>query len=394
MNTKTRHALLIFTMFLFSLFLLPGSRAEAASVKIRLNKSSVTLYTNGTKTVKLKATVTGSKGKVTWSSSDKKVATVSSSGKVTAKKTGTAIITAKAGTKTAKCKVTVKKCPVKIRLNKSSATLYTNGTKTVKLKATVTGSKGKVTWSSSNKKVATVSSSGKVTAKKAGTATISAKVGGKTAKCKITVKNQIPARKLKIAVAYSASGDADSAKAALQYAGASVDIVQDCKVKDYDGLVIPGGVDIDPARYKAKNKGSVGINKNLDRLQFALIDKFVKAGKPVFGICRGLQLINVYFGGTLKQDIANHRGLYHATTIVKNSRLGKLYGSSLQVISYHHQAADKIGNGLKVTQRASDNNVEGLEHKTLPVMGVQWHPECMGSTGQIVLKEFLMICQQ
>ncbi len=312
MQAKIRHSILVFIAFLFSLFLLLGYRAEAASVKIKLNKSSVTLYTNGTKTVKLKAAVTGSKGKVKWRSS--------------------------------------------------------------------------------NKKVATVSSSGKVTAKKAGKTTITAKFGGKTSKCKITVKD--PAKKLKIAVAYSASGDANAARVALQRAGAVVDIVWNCDVKDYDGLVIPGGTDIDPARYKTKNMGSVGINRSLDSLQFALMKKFVKAEKPVFGICRGLQLINVYFGGTLKQNIPHHRGLYHATTIVKKSRLEKLYGHSLRVISYHHQAADKIGAGLKVTQRASDKNVEGLEHETLPVLGVQWHPEYMGSTGQIVLKDFLKTCKR
>lgn len=109
MRIKLKRSILISIMFLFMLLLLPGYRAEAASVKVKLNKTAITLYTKGTKTTKLKATVTGSKKKVKWSISNKKVATVNSSGKVTAKKAGTATITAKVAGKSAKCKVTVKK---------------------------------------------------------------------------------------------------------------------------------------------------------------------------------------------------------------------------------------------------------------------------------------------
>ena len=111
MRTKFKYSIFISIMFLFSLLLLPGYQAEAASAKIKLNKTSVTLYTKGEKTVKLKAVVTGSSKKVKWSSSNKKVATVSASGKVTAKKAGKAVITAKVGKSTAKCQVTVKDSP-------------------------------------------------------------------------------------------------------------------------------------------------------------------------------------------------------------------------------------------------------------------------------------------
>lgn len=111
MRTKFKHFIFISIMFLFSLLLLPGYQAEAASAKIKLDKTSVILYTKGEKTVKLKATVTGSSKKVKWSSGNKKVATVSASGKVTAKKAGKTVITAKIGKSTAKCKVTVKRPP-------------------------------------------------------------------------------------------------------------------------------------------------------------------------------------------------------------------------------------------------------------------------------------------
>ena len=187
MNRKSKHPALVSGIVLLFLLLLAVFPAQAASVKIKLNKTSATLYTSGAKTVRLKASVKGSRKKVSWSSSNKKVATVSASGKVTAKKAGKATITAKIGKTAAKCKVTVK-TPVKINLNKTSATIYTKGTKTVQLKASVKGSKKKVSWSSSNKKVATVSASGKVTAKKAGKVTITAKIGNTTVKCKVTVK--------------------------------------------------------------------------------------------------------------------------------------------------------------------------------------------------------------
>lgn len=152
---------------------------------ISLNKTKAILYTSGTKTVQLKATVTGKSKKVTWSSSNKKIATVSSKGKVTAKKAGTAVITAKANGKTAKCTVTVIKPSIK--LNQKKATIYTTGMTTLQLKPTIKGASSKVKWSSGNKKIATVNANGKVTAKKAGKVTITAKANGKTAKCKVTV---------------------------------------------------------------------------------------------------------------------------------------------------------------------------------------------------------------
>ncbi len=160
---------------------------------IKLNQSRAILYTTGSKTLKLKATVVGDSKKVTWKSSDTGVAAVDSKGKVTAKKAGTAKITATANGKSAACKVTVKKPAIKLS---SKKTLYLAGKKTVYLNARVTGPSYKVKWKSSNTKVATVNSSGKVTARKTGTATISATANGVTAKCKITVKKLVNWRSL------------------------------------------------------------------------------------------------------------------------------------------------------------------------------------------------------
>lgn len=165
--------------------------------KIKLSRTSVTLYEG--QTTKLTAKVTGTKKKPSWKSSNSSVASIKN-GKITARKTGTATVTAKIGTVSASCKVTVKK-PT-ITLNRASASLLKN--KTLTLKATVKGKSQKVTWSTSNKKIAAVNQKGKVTAKKAGTVTITAKANGVTAKCKITVKEKTVER-VRLNTSYSAS---------------------------------------------------------------------------------------------------------------------------------------------------------------------------------------------
>lgn len=153
---------------------IPTVNVEAAS-KVKINKTSTTIYVGKTETLK----ISGTSKKVKWTTSNKSVATVSSKGKVTAKKAGTATITTKVSGKSYKCKVTVKNPS----LNKSKATLEEGKTITLKL----TGATAKK-YTSSNKNVATVSSKGKITAKKAGTATITCTGNNKkTYKCKITV---------------------------------------------------------------------------------------------------------------------------------------------------------------------------------------------------------------
>lgn len=150
----------------------------------------------------------------------------------------------------------------------------------------------------------------------------------------------------------------------------------------YDGLLICGGGDIDPARFGQQNNGSNRIDLKRDECEFALIDAYVKANKPVLGICRGCQVINVYFGGTLIQhlpDFEQHRqegDAIHGAIAEGDSVIKELYGESFKVNSMHHQALDVIGEGLRVTHRADfDGVVEGVEHTSLSVMGVQWHPE-------------------
>lgn len=150
-----------------------------------------------------------------------------------------------------------------------------------------------------------------------------------------------------------------------------------------DGLILSGGVDLNPALYHEEMNGSVDINDERDAHELMLLDAFIKAGKPVFGICRGSQLINVYFGGTLHQHMTNtvlHRSCQpldreHEVESMAGSLMEKLYGKRCVVNSVHHQAIKEIGQGLQVTQMSDDGIIEAYEHTSLPVFAVQWHPE-------------------
>jgi len=153
----------------------------------------------------------------------------------------------------------------------------------------------------------------------------------------------------------------------------------------YSGLLLPGGGDIHPGRFGQTDHGSQNINPQLDEAQFAILDAFVQSQKPVLGICRGLQVINVYFGGDIIQDLPTHhtheyrdKDQYHMVQNVPGSPLFELYGPSCTVNSAHHQGCGRIGAGLKVTQTSLDGVVEGLEHLKKPILGVQWHPERTG----------------
>jgi len=153
----------------------------------------------------------------------------------------------------------------------------------------------------------------------------------------------------------------------------------------FDGLLLCGGNDSHPKFYGEEIDGSVDIDLERDEVELALTDAFVKAGKPIFGICRGCQLLNIYFGGTIIQDLPNatchrttkeHR-IIHNVTAQKGSIAEKIYGKEFPVNSYHHQAIKKLGDGLEIIMTCEDGVVEGVIHKTLPVLAVQWHPERM-----------------
>ena len=154
---------------------------------------------------------------------------------------------------------------------------------------------------------------------------------------------------------------------------------------NFDGLILCGGSDIHPKRFSEEINGSVNIDEDRDAREFALLKAFVEAGKPVLGICRGHQLINIYFGGSLYQDIPeallHTSGLptdcAHSVTAVEDSVLAKLYGTEFRVNSSHHQVLKKLGEGIRPTAFWEGKYVEAIEHETLPILSVQWHPERM-----------------
>lgn len=167
----------------------------------------------------------------------------------------------------------------------------------------------------------------------------------------------------------------------------------DINAGSYDGLLLPGGVDIDPALYHQENTASFNVDHNQDLLQLDWLDAFVKAEKPVLGICRGHQLINIYFGGSLIQDLETKSmhakkhmedpDQYHLVEADDSSFLNPIYGSRFLVNSSHHQAVDAVGKDLIPSLYSTDDHVEeASRHAFLPIWSVQWHPErCLASYG-------------
>ena len=154
-----------------------------------------------------------------------------------------------------------------------------------------------------------------------------------------------------------------------------------------DGLLLSGGKDVEPKYYNQEKKyESVVTDPVRDELEWALVKAFVTKNKPIFGICRGIQTMNTYFGGTLYQDIptelgGNHSGgVNHELKMKEDSILGKLFGESMVINSYHHQVIERGASGFVATAWSDAGGheiVEAIEHESLPIWGVQWHPESM-----------------
>lgn len=165
-----------------------------------------------------------------------------------------------------------------------------------------------------------------------------------------------------------------------------------------DALLLPGGGDIDPVFFGQKNKGSHKADTELDLIQLQAFSVFLTMQKPILGICKGMQVINVGLGGTILQDLPSswmHKydggDQYHTTVIQKNTWLNALYGSEAFINSAHHQALDTVAAGLTVVQYCPlDACPEGIAHKHLPIFGVQWHPERLDSSRTMVSGEKVM----
>lgn len=192
---------------------------------------------------------------------------------------------------------------------------------------------------------------------------------------------------MKIAIACGKTGWQNYSDA-LTGTGQEVEIVTcDRDISAFDGLLLPGGADLDPAWYGQEKTASVAIDRELDELQFALAKRFIAAGKPILGICRGHQLLNVCLGGTLTQHIppaARHarepgsaEDKVHGVYAPVSGIMRDLYGERYTVNSSHHQAVERTGEGMRVTLISDDGITEATEHEMLPILTVQFHPERM-----------------
>ncbi|RRJ87638.1 gamma-glutamyl-gamma-aminobutyrate hydrolase family protein [Gulosibacter macacae] len=156
-----------------------------------------------------------------------------------------------------------------------------------------------------------------------------------------------------------------------------------------DGMVLPGGADIDPARYGAvadEHDWRTDFDGQ-DDADAATIAKAEELGIPTLLICRGMQLWNVERGGTMVQHLPdepqNHVGTIHDVTIEAGTRLSAAVGGKTRIdtSSYHHQGLGEIGRGLNVIARADDGTVEAVEDPSLNIIAVQWHPEDRAADG-------------
>jgi putative glutamine amidotransferase len=162
-----------------------------------------------------------------------------------------------------------------------------------------------------------------------------------------------------------------------------------------DGLVISGGDDIPPALYGERAAVEMR-HESFERIDWErrLLDRFAETATPLLGVCYGMQLINIHFGGTLVQDIAyanpaalDHggggRATAHEIEITEDSFLAPLLGSAATVCSVHHQAVARLADGFRIAATSPDGVIEAIERDHL--LAVEWHPEA-DETGDAICR--------
>lgn len=175
-------------------------------------------------------------------------------------------------------------------------------------------------------------------------------------------------------------------------------------VSTVDGVLLSGGDDVDPSTYGAENTDSKRSSTSVDRFEIAVFDAARAQGKPVLAICRGLQLLNVALGGTLRQEITSegtahdrmsrdHEAMNarrHVVTFEPGSVLGEIYGASeAKVNTLHHQGVERLADGLMIEGRTDDGLVEAARCEgDWWALGVQWHPERLEGDHQKLFAEF------
>jgi len=157
-----------------------------------------------------------------------------------------------------------------------------------------------------------------------------------------------------------------------------------------DGVLFSGGSDVNPVHYGEKPyKEDCHYSDERDEAELAIFDSFYKLKKPMLGICRGMQIINVAMGGSLIQDMASaversahKQSLFpdkpaHYVKSVEGSKMRQLFGEEFIVNTHHHQAVKTCAPGLRATAFTDEGIVEAVEHESLPILAAQWHPERM-----------------
>jgi putative glutamine amidotransferase len=190
----------------------------------------------------------------------------------------------------------------------------------------------------------------------------------------------------------------------------SVELLSQC-----DGLLLTGGGDVDPQRFGQEDAGTdwSGVSGDRDRVELLLVHEANRLNLPIFGICRGIQVLAVAFGGTLIQDIPlrlpdtpirhsqaqPRRRVTHGVTVESQSRVAQIVGTHvLEVNSFHHQAVDQVPSPWRIVAQADDGVIEAIEHPGERfLVGVQWHPEDLvvdEPSARQLFEHFIQACAQ
>ena len=214
--------------------------------------------------------------------------------------------------------------------------------------------------------------------------------------------------KPKIAITCKRSSDVENYKRTVEEYGGEPILLESLQIPthqhnslipeildDNDGILLTGGGDIDPTHYFEERRSATAVSRSRDALEIRLCQKALETDIPVFGICRGIQVMSVAMWGNLYQDIdsehpkpvlrhpkLNGEDARHEIKIQPDSLLYEIVGKSVdEVNSAHHQAVDDVGKDFVVTARSSDDVIEAIEDRSKPfVLGVQYHPERMIAT--------------
>lgn len=181
------------------------------------------------------------------------------------------------------------------------------------------------------------------------------------------------------------------------------------QAESIDALILSGGSDINPLLFGEEASEKLGsINQDRDIYDIKLLKFAMELGKPILGICRGEQVVNIVNGGTLYQDLSFHEGhsvkhcqvgspssAIHTVDIMKDSILYKIFGEKALVNSFHHQAVKEVAEGFKITALSKDGVVEAIEKEGEGfVLGIQWHPEMMSGEHEEMQRVFDVLVER